>query len=162
MSSDQDISAGLNGVTQDQNGNPTNQALPWRWVRVRARQIPSALAKLIPFAYPNPQQPASVSAFDAIEGTAEQVASRHIDPYGNVVNFFTVWVVQWYWFLDGCPTPLSQERLHDYLTLANQLNAWPSNYPGISASTFPGEQYTTYPAWPASPVVPLDSFLPGN
>lgn len=158
MTVDQATNAALNGVTQDAQGNPTTVPLGWRWVRVRARQIPSALNKLLPFGWPTKSQPATVSAFDAITGTAEQIASRHIDPYGNVVNFFTTWVVQWYWMLDGCPTPLSQERLSDYLTLANQLNPWPQGFPGISASTFPNEQFATYPAWPNA--TPLDAFLP--
>lgn len=160
MPADQDVSAALQGVTQDGNGNPTTTPLGWRWVRVRARQIPSALHKLIPFGWTNPQQPASVSAFDALEGTAEQIASRWVDPYGNVINFMQTWVVQWLWLLDGAPTPLSQTHLAEYITLANQLNQWPNSYPGISKTTFPGEDFATYPAWPAVTPVTLDQFLP--
>lgn len=162
MPADQDTNAALQGVTQDGNGNPTTVALAWRWVRVRGRQIPAALHRLIPFSWTNPAQPATVSAFDALEGTAEQVASRWIDPYGNVVNFMQTWVVDWLWKLDGCPTPLPQTRLANYLTLANQLNQWPGSYPGINEKTFPGEDYVTYPAWPAATPVPLDSFLPSS
>lgn len=159
MTADQDNAAALNGVTQDENGNPTTTALPWRWVRIRARQIRSGLAKLSPFAWPNPNDPASVSAYDALQGASEQVSSRHIDPYGNVVDLFTVWTTHWYWMLDGCPTPLTQQRLSQYLKLADQLRPWPSDYPGINAETFPNEQYQSYPAWPTNPGVPLDSFL---
>ncbi len=160
MVADQDIISGLNGVTQDGNGNPTQTPLPWRWVRARGRQIPAALHRLIPFAWPNKSQPISVSAFDAITSTAEQVGSRWVDPYGNVVNFMQVWVTDWLWKLDGCPSPLTQARLAQYLTLANQLNQWPTSYPGISRSTFPVEDYATYPAWPPAAPVSLDTFLP--
>jgi hypothetical protein len=36
-----------------------------------------------------------------------------------------------------------------------------TDYPGISQAEFPDEQYAAYPAWPATPEVPLDNFLPG-
>lgn len=160
MTADQDVSAALQGVTQDANSNPTTTPLSWRWVRVRARQIPAALHRLLPFGWTNPAQPASVSAFDALEGAAEQVASRWVDPYGNVINFMQTWVVDWLWKLDGCPTPLSPTRLAQYVTLSNQLNQWPNNYPGISKATFPGEDFATYPAWPPATPVTLDNFLP--
>lgn len=154
MTADQDVNNALNGV--DGSGAP----LPWRPVHVRGRQILSGLAKLLPFAWPNTHSTSTVSALDYVEGTAEQVASRHIDPYGNVVDFFTTWVVDWYWKLDGCPTPLPQARLAQYLALANRLNPWPTGYPGINPTQFPGEQYATYPAWPPVTPVPLDHFLP--
>lgn len=160
MTADQDNSAALNGVGQNLDGTPNQTPLAWRWVRARGRQIPSALHKLAPFAWPNTAQPASTSAFDAITGGEEQVASRWIDPYGNVVNFFQTWVVDWLWKLDGCPSPLTQTRLAQYLTLANQLNAWPNNYPGITKAQFPGEDFADYPAWPPPTPVALDTFLP--
>jgi hypothetical protein len=148
MPADQDTFAAVNGVGQNPDGTPNNVPDPWRWVRVRGRQIRGALAKLGPFAWPNTSQPESVSMFDAVTGTAEQVASRFVDPVGNVVNFFTVWVVQWLWFLDGAPTPLANAKLAEYLQLANQINPWPTGYPGCSPTTFPDEAFATYPAWP--------------
>lgn len=156
----------MQGVTQDGNSNPTTTGLAWRPVRVRGRQIVSGLAKaawgaLYPFAFPNPASPTTTSAIDYLEGTAEQVASRFIDPVGNVVNLFTVWVVQWLWLLDGAPTPLVNQKLGEYLQLANQINPWPEGYAGISAAEFPGETIKPYPAWPpvAGDVV-LSDFLP--
>jgi hypothetical protein len=166
MPADQDISAASQGVTQDANGNPTQTPLPWRPVRVRGRQIIGGLVKaawgaLTPFAWPNPHSPTTTSEYDYIEGTAEQVASRFVDPVGNVVNFFTVWVVDWLWKLDGAPTPLTNKMLAEYLQLGNQINPWPQGYAGINAAQFPGETIAAYPVWPpASGNVDLAAFLP--
>lgn len=159
MTADQDNFAALNGVGQNPDGTPTTVGLGWRWVRARARQIPAALHRLPPFNWPNRAQPATTSVFDAVTATAEQVSSRWVDPYGNVINFFQVWVVDWLWKLDGCPTPLSQARLAQYMKLSNQLNPWPNNYSGITRAQFPGEDFADYPTWPATPPVPLDKFL---
>lgn len=157
---DQDVNAALNGVGQNGDGSPNQTALGWRWVRARGRQIPAALHRLAPFNWPNRSQPASTSAFDAITGSAEQIASRWVDPYGNVINFMQTWVVDWIWKLDGCPTPLPQHRLAQYITLSNQLNPWPNNYPGCTKAAFPAEDFAAYPAWPPAVPVPLDNFLP--
>jgi len=163
MTADQANAAALNGVTQDANGNPTNQPLSWRWVYVRARQIRATLAKKLPFAWPNANAVGTVSLFDYAEGTAENVATRFVDPVGNVMDFFSTWVVDWLWKLDGCPTPLTNQKLAAYLQLANQINPWPQNYPGISATTFPGETIASYPTWPpASGNVDLTQFLPSS
>lgn len=167
MPADQDVNAALQGVTQDGNGNPTTTSLAWRPVRVRGRQILSGLAKaawgaLTPFAWPNTASPTTTSALDYLEGTAEQVASRFIDPVGNVVNLFTVWVVDWLWKLDGAPSPLSNAKLAEYMQLANQINPWPQGYPGISAAQFPNETIKPYPKWPNTDGtnVDLSTFLP--
>jgi hypothetical protein len=161
MTADQANAAALNGVQQDPNtGNPTTTPLSWRWVYVRARQIRSTLDKL-PFAWPNPNAVGTVSTFDQVQGTAEQVATRFVDPVGNVINFFTVWVTDWLWKLDGAPTPLTNAKLAEYLQLANQINPWPEGYAGINTTTFPGEPVATYATWPsASGNVNLSAFLP--
>lgn len=167
MTADQDVSAALQGVTQDSNSNPTTTALTWRPVRVRGRQIISGLVQaawgaLLPFAFPNSASPTTTSAFDYLEGVAEQTASRFVDPVGNVVNLFTVWVVQWLWMLDGAPTPLTNAKLSEYLQLGSQINPWPEGYAGISASEFPNETIKPYPAWPNADGtnVDLSTFLP--
>lgn len=164
---DQNTFAAIAGVTQDDNGNPTNTGLSWRPVRVRARQIVSGLFKtawgaLTPFSYPNESSPTTTSIIDAIEGGMEQIASRFIDPAGNVVNFFTVWVVQWLWLLDGAPTPLTSAKLGEYLKLANQLNPWPEGFVGMDFVKFPNEPQASYPAFPPADGSNLDlsTFLP--
>lgn len=168
MTADQDTAAASNGVTQDGNGNPTKTGLPWRPVRVRGRQIISGLVKaawgnLLPFNWPNPASPTSTSEYDYMVGIAEQTASRFIDPCGNVVNLFTVWVVDWLWKLDGAPTPLTNQKLAEYLQLGNQINPWPQGYAGISAAQFPGETIKPYPVWPpATGNVDLSAFLPST
>jgi hypothetical protein len=144
MTADQDNSAALNGVAQNPDGTPNQTPLDWRWVWTRGRQIPAALNRLLPFNWLIKTKPASTS--------------RWIDPYGNVINFMTTWVVDWLWKLDGCPSPLPQTRLAQYLTLANQLNPWPNSFPGMN-KTFTAEQFADYPAWPPTTPVPLDTFL---
>jgi hypothetical protein len=158
MTADQDNNAALNGVGQNPDGTPNQTALNWRWVWTRGRQIPAALHRAVPFNWPIRTKPASTSIFDVITAGMEQTASRWIDPYGNVINFMDVWVCQWLWFLDGCPSPLSQTRLAQYRKLSNQLNPWPNNYPGMN-KTFAAEQFADYPAWPPTTPVPLDTFL---
>jgi hypothetical protein len=164
---DQNTFATLTGVTQDGNGNPTNTGLAWRPVRVRGRQIISGLVKtawgaLTPFATPNPASPTTTSLIDYTEGIAEQTASRFIDPAGNVVNFFTTWVVDWLWKLDGAPTPLTSAKLAEYLQLANQLNPWPQGFAGMNFTQFPTEPQASYPAFPPAAGTNLDlsTFLP--
>lgn len=161
MTADQDNFAALNGVGQNPDGTPNSNApLAWRWVWARGRQIPAALHRLAPFNWPIKTKPASTSVFDAINAGMEQIGSRWIDPYGNVINFMQVWVCQWLWMLDGAPTPLTQKRLAQYVTLANKLNPWPNNYPGIDKTQFTAENFADYPAWPPATPVPLDHFLP--
>lgn len=168
MTADQNLVAGAAGVGQNPDGSPNNVPLTWRNVRVRGRQIIAGLVKtswgaLVPFSWPNPNSPTTTSEYDYMAGTAEQVASRFVDPVGNVVNFFTTWVVDWLWKLDGCPTPLTSQRLAQYLRLANQLNPWPQGYAGINAAQFPGELIKPYPAWPpTSGNTDLNQFLPST
>lgn len=167
MPADQDVSAAIQGVTQDANGNPTQTGLAWRPMRVRARQVIAGLFKttwgtLTPFGFPNASNPTTTSLIDYIEGGMEQIASRFIDPAGNPVNFFTVWVTDWLWKLDGAPTPLTSQKLGEYLQLANQLNPWPANFVGMDFTKYPAEQQATYPAFPPADGSDLDlsTFLP--
>lgn len=127
-------------------------------VRVRARVVYGGLDADEPFQFPLGEGGAQVAAtpatMDAVTGASEQTSWRHIDPYGNVIDLHKIQLVQWYWFLDGCPTPLTQERLAFYQTLASRLRPWPTGFEGA----MPGEAQEDYPAWPPATPTPLDDF----
>jgi hypothetical protein len=104
------------------------------------------------------KQPVTSATYDAVTGASEQISWRHIDPYGNVADPKKLHLLMWYWFLDGCPTPLSQKRLGDCITLASELRPWPTGFAGA----MPGEPTRQYPAFPPSTPTPLDNFLPAT
>lgn len=69
----------------------------------------------------------SAATYDQVRSTNKLQGSRHIDPFGTVVTPKKVWLLQWYWMLDGCPTPLTRERIAVYIEKAKVLRAWPTD-----------------------------------
>lgn len=69
----------------------------------------------------------SAATYDQVKSINKLQGSRHIDPFGNVVTPKKVWLLQWYWMLDGCPTPLTRERIAVYIEKAKVLRAWPED-----------------------------------
>jgi len=67
----------------------------------------------------------SAAVYDQIASTVQFQGSRHVDPFGNLVTQKKAFLVQWYWMLDGCPTPLSRERFLLYVEKANGFRPWP-------------------------------------
>jgi hypothetical protein len=101
--------------------------------------------------------PNSSASYDGVTGTGQQAVGRHIDPYGNVAELRKVWLLLWYWFLDGCPTNQGAigspgNRFTLYQELASRLRPWPQGYPGAQ----PGESQHSYPT--PSAATPLDNF----
>lgn len=138
MTADQDLVSAANGV------DGLGAGLPWRVVHARARTILSNLFKLPPFGWPNAKSPSTVSEYDHITATAEQVSWRYVDAYGNVWDQKALQLVQIEWLLDGAPTPLTLAKIAQYRSSADTLRPWPANFPGA----FPGEPTQTYPAFP--------------
>jgi hypothetical protein len=137
MSADLDVYNQTNGL--DGNGVP----LSYRSVYVRARTVLSNVFGKIPFSFPK-GPPASVSEYDQIVGTSEQIAWRFVDSYGNVWDQKAVQLVLIQWWLDGAPTPLSLAKIAQYRANADKLNPWPTGFAGA----MPGEPTQTYPAFP--------------
>lgn len=69
----------------------------------------------------------SAATYDQVRSVNKLQGSRHIDPFGTVVTPKKVWLLQWYWMLDGCPTPLTRERRALYIQHAKALRAWPQD-----------------------------------
>lgn len=69
----------------------------------------------------------SAATYDQVRSINKLQGSRHIDPFGTVVTPKKVWLLQWYWMLDGCPTPLTRERIAVYIEKAKVLRAWPAD-----------------------------------
>jgi hypothetical protein len=67
----------------------------------------------------------SAATYDQVKSINKLQGSRHVDPFGNVVTPKKVWLLQWYWMLDGCPTPLTRARIAVYIEKAKALRAWP-------------------------------------
>lgn len=127
MTVDQDLANAANGV--DGAGN----ALPWRWARVRARTVLGNLRKNLPFAWPNPTYAATVSEYDCITGTAEQIAFRYVDSRqdttdspDNCVDFKDMVLVWWEHFLATTPPA----EVSAALAKAKVLRKWPTGFPG--------------------------------
>lgn len=151
MTADQDVSAMIQGVTQDGNGNPTQTPLPWRPVYVRARTVISNILKKTPFSWPyNGSASATVSAMDYLEGTAEQVTYRYIDADGIVWDAKAKDLMWIEWFKAGCPTP-TPALIAKWWNSANTLRSWPTTdvitgqpFTGM----FAGEPTQVYPSYP--------------
>lgn len=138
MTADQDVLNAGNGV--DGNG----VGLAYRQVYVRARTVLSNILKKAPFSSPPSSSPSTTSEYDAITGTAEQVAWRYVDAYGNVWDKKALDLVQIEWLLDGAPTPLTLAKIAKYRANADVLRPWPAGFAGA----FAGEPTQTYPAFP--------------
>lgn len=69
----------------------------------------------------------SAATYDQVKSINKLQGSRHVDPFGTVVTPKKVWLLQWYWMLDGCPTPLTRDRIAVYIARAKVLRAWPSD-----------------------------------
>lgn len=69
----------------------------------------------------------SAATYDQVRSANKLQGSRHIDPFGTVVTPKKAWLLQWYWMLDGCPTPLTRERRALYIERAQALRAWPAD-----------------------------------
>lgn len=96
----------------------------------------------------------SSATYDQVTSMLVLSGSRHVDPLGNVANPKKVWLIQWYWMLDGAPTPLTRDRLALYIKLADQLRPWPADFKGA----MPGEPTADYSG--VNQNAPLDSFDP--
>lgn len=80
----------------------------------------------------------SAATYDQVASLLKLVGGRHVDPFGNVVNAKKVWLITWYWLLDGCPMPLPRTRLDFYMAKANVLRPWPATV----VAAFAAEGYT--------------------
>lgn len=129
---------------------PTGAVATYQIVRGRARVGYTTRDGNVPFQtnFGAGPQPESAATYDAVTVTGEQIGSRHIDPYGNVMDVLKMLLVDWYWKLDGCPTPLTLEKIAEYQQLASVIRPWPTGFAGA----MPGEPTGVYPAFP--PVVP--------
>lgn len=127
MTADQDVNNGMNGV------DANNGALPWRWVRVRARTVWGNLSKLQPFNWPNPKYAASTSAYDALTGASEAVSWRYVDSRqdatdspDNVVCLKDMMLAMWELTL----TKFTPEEVNAAIAKAKVLRKWPTAFPG--------------------------------
>lgn len=126
--------AAADQLVNDANGvDGGGKALDWRWVRVRARTVFGNLSKLPPFNWPNRTYAATVSEYDAVTGTAEQVAFRYVDSRqdasdspNNCVCFKDMVLVWWEHFLATTPP----KEVEEAIKRAGVLRKWPTNYPG--------------------------------
>jgi hypothetical protein len=100
-------------------------------------------------------QPETAATYDAVTVIGEQVGSRHIDPYGNVMDVLKMLLVDWYWKLDGCPMPLTLEKIAEYQILSGVIRPWPVGFAGA----MPGEPTGIYPAFPPKVPTPLSVHL---
>jgi hypothetical protein len=160
---DQDISAAIQGVEEDVNGNPTQTpvgatpvgTLPgpggYRKVYVRARTTLSNTLALVPFSWPfNGTSPATTSALDQMQGASEQTSWRYVDTDGILWDLKAWQLVQIEHFKDGLP-PLTPELIAKYRTTADTIRNWPTTDVITGASyegAFPGEPTQVYPAYP--------------
>jgi hypothetical protein len=96
----------------------------------------------------------SAATYDQVCSNLRLQGSRHVDPYGNVATPKKAWMLQWYWFLDGCPTNLTASKVAEYRQLASVLRDWPVGYPG----SFQGEPTQDYSS--VDQAAPLSSFVP--
>ena len=135
MTADMDVANANNGV--DPNGN----ALPWRWVRVRARTVFGNLHKNLPFNWPNRNYAASVSHYDAETGSSEQTSWRYVDSRQDsadnpdfCMDFKDMVLVWWEHFIATTPA----EDVASAVARAKVLRKWPTGFPG----TPPYEQGT--------------------
>ncbi len=90
----------------------------------------------------------SAATYDQVKSINKLQGSRHVDPRGNLATPKKAWLVQWYWFQDGCPVPLPLARLQQYITWAEALRPWPASVIAAMAA----EGYTM----PASEGAPFD------
>ena len=127
MSADLDVKNGSDGV--DANG----AALPWRWVRARARTVFGNLSKLQPFNWPNPKYAASTSLYDAVSGSSEQTSWRYVDSRqdavdspDNVVCLKDIMLVWWEHFVATTPPA----DVAAALAKAKVLRKWPTGFAG--------------------------------
>lgn len=118
MTADQDVNNGLNGV--DASGKP----LDWRWAPVRARTLLGYALKKIPFT--RGSAVATPSLYDAVVGTAEQVATRYIASDGNVWDFSDWLRVQIELLIaQASPADIAAARQR-----ASVLRPWPAGFAG--------------------------------
>lgn len=127
MTADTDVFNADNGV--DGNG----AALPWRWVRVRARTVFGNLHKNLPFAWPNTSYAASTSEYDAVTGASEQTSWRYVDSRqdstdspDNCMDFKDIVLVWWEHFLATTPP----DQVAAAVAKAKVLRKWPTAFPG--------------------------------
>jgi hypothetical protein len=118
MTADQDVNNGLNGI------DGTGASLAWRPVYVRARTILGHATKLIPFSRGN--SASTPSAYDYMEGCAEQIAPRYNASDGNVWDFHDKLRVDIELLIaDTDPAKLAAAR-----AAASVLRPWPAGWPG--------------------------------
>jgi hypothetical protein len=128
---------------------PGGGVATYQIVRVRARCGYTSHDGNVPFGtnFGAGPQPETAATYDAVTGTGEQVALRHIDPYGNVMDLWKMLLVDWYWKLDGCPMPLTLAKIAAYQAAATPIRPWPANFAG----KMPGEPTQAYPPFPPPP-----------
>lgn len=120
------MSAGTDLVNAANGESSPGNALPWRWVYVRARTILGHCNKP-PFMRNN--TPASPSEYDAIMGM-EQIASRYIASDGNVWDLHDWLRVQVELTIAATPADILAKARKD----AGVLRPWPAGYPGTPAN----------------------------
>jgi hypothetical protein len=154
---DQQVNAHLAGVDP-----VTGNVLTYQTVPVMARTIYSNYDGRQPFYtnYGKGFVPNTAATYDAVTGASLNTATRHIDPYGSVAELHKVWMLLWYWLMDGAPTNMGPlggptNRIPTYITLANQLRPWPIGFTGAAS----GEPTQGYPAFPPIAPTKLDSFM---
>jgi hypothetical protein len=108
----------------------------------------------------------SAATYDQVKSINKLQGSRHIDPFGTVVTPKKVWLLQWYWMLDGCPTPLTRERIAVYIENAKQLRAWPADIIEAMAANggyvMPASEGAPVDYSGVNPDATLDSFVGGS
>lgn len=144
---DVDVDNKLGGVL------PGGGVATYQIVRIRARCGYTSHDGNIPFQtnFGAGPQPETAATYDAVTGTGEQVGLRHIDPYGNVMDLWKMLLVDWYWKLDGCPTPLTLAKIAQYQAAATPIRPWPAGFKGA----MPGEPTQVYPTFPPATPIPL-------
>jgi hypothetical protein len=134
---DHDVDSHLSGV------DPTSgDVLAYQAVAVRARTVYGNLDAKQPFQtnYGSGPVPNTAATYDAVTGTAEQIAWRYVDEYGNVWDPKKLMQVLVEHLLDTVPLA----KLAQYITNAEQLRPWPTGFKGA----MPGEPTKTYPPFP--------------
>lgn len=120
MSADQDVWNASNGV------DPNGAALPWRWVRVRARTVFGNLAKLKPFSWPNPQFAGTTSEYDALTGASEATSWRYVASDGVLYDHKDTMLI----LLEDLIERRGAVGMQALIAKAKVLRPWPSDYPG--------------------------------
>jgi hypothetical protein len=101
----------------------------------------------------------SSATYDQVRSINHLQGSRHIDPFGEMVTPKKVWLVQWYWMLDGCPQ-MTRAKLAEYKAKADVLRPWPTTVIAAMAAQgyeMPASEGTPHDYSTVDPNATLDS-----